>query len=252
MPSHRNPEDPPRNALVTGDAVAIEIATFLRHLESCFRARQRVAARAPEAGEPDDTAFSLELSIASLDRDVLHRTFPDLPPQIGLLGPTQAGKSSMANWLMGLDRAGVSPLAGFTIHPQGFCWGSGADAAADALVPFFHGLERVEPAALSRDQLARYTLAAVGAGLPSQLAPAGCIWDTPDFDSVDSEVYRSQVLRIAALADLAILVISKDKYADQTVWDMLGLLESLGQPSLVVMNKIEPQSRDLLVTSFHE
>lgn len=203
---------------------------------------------------PDDQRglFSLELSIASLDRDLLHQAAPSLPPQIGLLGPTQAGKSSMTNWLLGVTRAGVSPLAGFTIHPQGFYWGPDHDRLAEALAPFFRGLERVEAAALNRDHLDRYTLLPVDATLPTALAPSGCIWDTPDFDSVDSDIYRSQVLRIAALVDLAILVVSKDKYADQTVWDMLELLEALHQPVLVVINKIEPQACELLVSSFHE
>jgi len=252
MPSSRNPDRSPRNALVAGDPVAIEIASFLRHLESCFRARQRRSLRSSDAPDENRGVFSLELSIASVDRDLLHQAAPDLPPQIGLLGPTQAGKSSLTNWLLGVTRAGVSPLAGYTIHPQGFCWGPDHDRLAEDLAPFFRGLERVEAEALSREHLDRYTLSPAAATLPTGLAPSGCIWDTPDFDSVDSDIYRSQVLRIAALVDLAILVVSKDKYADQTVWDMLELLEALHQPVLVVINKIEPQASELVVSSFHE
>ena len=252
MPPARNSASPRPNALVSGDLVTIEIARFLRHLEGCFRARQQLPTRSPDAPDLHRVLFSLELSIACIDRDRLHQTAPELPPQIGLLGPTQAGKSSMVNWLLGGQYASVSPLAGFTVHPQGFGWGPESNLAADALVSFFHGLERAEPEALDRERLDRYSITIVDSALASGLATAGCIWDTPDFDSVDSDVYRSQVLRIAALADLAILVVSKDKYADQTVWDMLTLLEALGQPLLAVINKIDSPARELLVASFQE
>ena len=40
--------------------------------------------------------------------------------QIAIIGPTQAGKSSLVNVLLNSDLAGVSPLAGYTAHPQGF------------------------------------------------------------------------------------------------------------------------------------
>ena len=42
---------------------------------------------------------------------------------MAVVGPTQAGKSSLANVLLNSNAAGVSPLAGYTIHPQGFCTG---------------------------------------------------------------------------------------------------------------------------------
>ena len=43
--------------------------------------------------------------------------------QMAVVGPTQAGKSSLVNVLLNSNVAGVSPLAGYTIHPQGFCNG---------------------------------------------------------------------------------------------------------------------------------
>ncbi len=36
------------------------------------------------------------------------------------MGPTQVGKSTVVNLLLGKRVAEVSPLAGYTIHPQGF------------------------------------------------------------------------------------------------------------------------------------
>ncbi|MCK5871974.1 MAG: 50S ribosome-binding GTPase, partial [Methylococcales bacterium] len=44
-----------------------------------------------------------------------------LPLQVVVIGPTQAGKSSVCNLLLNNNLAGVSALAGYTVHPQGFC-----------------------------------------------------------------------------------------------------------------------------------
>ena len=46
---------------------------------------------------------------------------PEQPLQMTIVGPTQAGKSSLVNVLLNTGVAGVSPLAGYTVHPQGFC-----------------------------------------------------------------------------------------------------------------------------------
>ena len=56
----------------------------------------------------------------------------------------------------------------------------------------------------------------------SSYLPHGVLWDTPDFDSIDSATYREGVIRTIALADIIILVVSKEKYADQSVWDIMS------------------------------
>jgi hypothetical protein len=78
------------------------------------------------------------------------------------------------------------------------------------------------------------------------------LWDTPDFDSIDSTSYREGVLRTVALADVLILVVSKEKYADQTVWDMMALLEDLHQPTLICLNKLADGSESVLIPSLQE
>jgi GTPase SAR1 family protein len=190
---------------------------------------------------------SLSLALAFLESALAP---VDRPPQIAVIGPTQAGKSTVVNALLGEDRAGVSPLAGYTVHPQGFPVHL-PDAALAWLDDYFAGYARYTPGRLPSDRYDAYALADTLHGANHAL-PACVLWDTPDFDSVDALTYRAGVLRTAALADALLVVMSKDKYADQSVWDTLALLEPLGQPTVLCLNKTPSDVRDTLVRSLGE
>ena len=58
---------------------------------------------------------------AFIRKGQLIETNSNTPLQIAVIGPTQAGKSSIVNLILNSNNAGVSPLAGYTVHPQGFC-----------------------------------------------------------------------------------------------------------------------------------
>ena len=51
---------------------------------------------------------------------------------------------------------------------------------------------------------------------------------------------------------MIILVVSKEKYADQSVWDMMATLEALHQPTLICLNKLSEGSEALLLNSLKE
>ena len=159
----------------------------------------------------------------------------DLPPQIVVIGPTQAGKSTIANLLMGGEVAEASPLAGFTRHASGYFTDPNDEKIETACNNLLPGLNRSLPRHLSNDKLDCYTLQFK----PDTLAIRKplMVWDTPDFDSFSSRSYRSTVPKLCAVADLIVLVVSKDKYADQTVWDMLTLIGQIKRPMLVCINK---------------
>ncbi|MGR9107421.1 MAG: GTP-binding protein, partial [Gammaproteobacteria bacterium] len=72
------------------------------------------------------------------------------------------------------------------------------------------------------------------------------------FDSIHSANYYNSLLKAIALADVVLLAVSKDKYADQTVWNILGLIESLRQPMVIVLNKIAPENCSAVIQSFRE
>lgn len=169
--------------------------------------------------------------------------------QVAVLGPTQVGKSSLVNVLLNSQVAGVSPLAGYTVHPQGFCH-QVTRGDCQGLQRYFGRFQCVPPEQLARHRHDCYTLTEnVG---QSPYLPACVLWDTPDFDSIDSATYREGVIRAIALADVLVLVVSKEKYADQSVWDMMAELEPLKQPTLICLNKVAEGTEALLLASLKE
>lgn len=160
-----------------------------------------------------------------------------LSPQVVAVGPTQAGKSTLVNLLLGLTQAGVSSQAGFTVHCQGFAT---QDWQNDWLASFFAESNQVERQALQRGVLNEYACTNVANLLDDavrQTLPPALYWDTPDFDSVTQSQYRSPVLQCLGLADLVLMVVSKEKYADKSVWDVLSLLFMAGKRVMLVINK---------------
>jgi len=168
---------------------------------------------------------------------------------MAVVGPTQAGKSSLVNVLLNSNVAGVSPLAGYTIHPQGFCNGVNL-ADCTGLQRYFGRFQQLQQAQLSKDRHDCYSL--IENTTDSKLLPHGVLWDTPDFDSIDSATYREGVIRAIALADMVILVVSKEKYADQSVWDIMAAIEELHQPTIICLNKLIEGSESIIIQSLKE
>jgi len=168
---------------------------------------------------------------------------------MAVVGPTQAGKSSLVNVLLTSNAAGISPLAGYTIHPQGFCNGVSL-ADCSGLQRYFGRFQQLQQTQLSKDRHDCYSL--TENATDSGLLPHGVLWDTPDFDSIDSATYREGVIRAIALADMVILVVSKEKYADQSVWDIMAAVEELHQPTLICLNKLVEGSESIIIQSLKE
>ncbi len=197
----------------------------------------------------NDTLTSLVLSEAFLEKGELLERHPSLPVQIVVIGPTQVGKSSVVNVLLGDEYAGVSPLAGFTTRPQGFALGL-QDSDCSVIHHFFQGYGSIRSAE-GTTQYDIYSLRLIST--PEHPTFRSCVvWDTPDFDSIDAADYSDNLLRTVALADLILLAVSKEKYADETVWNMLSLIESLKQPTVVFLNKVSPEHSRAVIQSFSE
>lgn len=199
--------------------------------------------------ELEHNLTTLRLAEAYLECSEAAARYPGFPVHLAVIGPTQAGKSTVVNLVLGRESARVSPLAGYTVHPQGFAV-TGADAGQSALDAYFHGYHRLALVDLPRSDYRCFALEAVE--LPDFEFPGLVVWDTPDFDSVTARDYAVGVLRTVALADVVILVMSKDKYADQTVWDTMKLIEPLNQPTLLCLNKLDPETEPVLVRSLGE
>jgi GTPase SAR1 family protein len=191
----------------------------------------------------------LILAEAFIRKGQFRESLPEQLLQIAIIGPTQAGKSSLANVLLNSSLAGVSPLAGYTAHPQGFCNGV-TIADCSSLQRYFGRFQQLLPIQLSKNRYDCYSL--TENTHDSSYLPHCVLWDTPDFDSIDSANYREGVIRTMALADIIILAVSKEKYADQSVWDIMSDLETLHQPTIICLNKLSEDSETLVIDSLKE
>jgi GTPase SAR1 family protein len=196
-----------------------------------------------------DRIENLILAEALLRKGQMLDKTPDHPLQMAVIGPTQAGKSSVVNVLLNSDIAGVSPLAGYTMHPQGFCDGVTLSACS-GLQWYFGRFQQLQQNQLPKDRHDCYSL--TQSTINSSILPDGVVWDTPDFDSIDSANYREGVIRTVALADVVVLVVSKEKYADQSVWEVMSAIEVLQQPTVLCLNKISEGSEELLLHSLKD
>lgn len=162
-----------------------------------------------------DIVFSLRLAETGL---AMLESGPAPIPVVAVVGPTQTGKSTVVNILAGGAYVDTSPLAAHTQRASVLAVNAAPDAAGR--MPVFREIE-----------------------LPNEARPAGhagpacLIWDTPDFDSNAAAVYRQQAARVCALADLLVFVVSKEKYADQSVWVVLEAVAPLQTPTIMCLNK---------------
>jgi len=197
-----------------------------------------------EAHPGDSQSNRIRLTSLRLGESVLRhaalRGRADRAMEIAVIGPTQTGKSTVVNLLLGRRLAQVSPLAGFTRHPHGFAIGCGDDVSnADLFPGFTRGNlgDDVPPDAL-HFSLQSLDDPAAGRRL--------VLWDSPDFDSISAGVYQRGLLELLGRADAYVVVLSKEKYADLSVWTMLRLLAPLRRPTAIVLNKMTPDALEPL------
>jgi len=214
------------------------------------RYSRAISANGERSAELVDGYNTLRLADASLDKHKLNQTHPQHPLQVVIVGPTQAGKSTLCNLLLDTNVADISALAGFTVHAQGFA-ANVKNTNLKVLEELMLPLTRMPLDALNPEQLGHYALEPVQPG-PNALVNDCVVWDTPDFDSIESSGYRSSVLQALAMADVVILMVSKDKYADKTVWNMLKLINRLGKPLFVCINKLDDQDSETVISSFEQ
>jgi len=185
--------------------------------------------------KPVPNGQSLAYADALLRHSYMRENLEPLPAQIVVIGPTQAGKSTIVNSLLDTEAARASPLAGFTRHAQGFTTQEITDALSAKIQSLLPDWKAVSPAQLNNEELNTFSLAQIQTNYFTN--NKFMIWDTPDFDSVNSRDYRATAPVMCAMADAIVLVVSKEKYADQSVWDTLDLISPIQRPLFIVINK---------------
>lgn len=229
----------------------------MHHFISLLIKRNRELLKDDDHTDDVDVRSSLtSLAVAqnALRRMSLHKAQTSVPLQLVVVGPTQVGKSTLTNLLLQKSLAESSAQAGFTVHCQGFHVTehiqdryAGNDHWAHE---YFGELQLSSQNQLDRQVLGEYSLLETSS--ENTTFNETVIWDTPDFDSIRSFDYRAPLVKTIALADLIVFVVSKEKYADKTVWVMLELLSSLKVPVVVVMNKTPPSVRNELKASIEK
>ena len=244
-----------RNAIVYGEVLTDQhdgrsIRSFLRRLKERYqRLQAQLLEKDPQPGLPYPFLIeSLDLAESLFKREDLGLRSEKAPHQIGVFGPTQVGKSTVLNWLADRDLAMPSPLAGFTVHAQGFS-DTQLSQWCELLDRYFDPILRTRRSLLTPETLGCFSLEMQSSSLLPDFLRGTVIWDTPDFDSVMAGNYRESVTRVAGLCDVVVLVLSKDKYGDLTVWNFLSLIAPLGQPTLIVINKTDPSTDQALIQS---
>ena len=191
---------------------------------------------------------SLQFASANLAAINAKSDYPSHAPHIVVLGPTQSGKSTLVNLLLDTRAAAVSALAGFTVHSQGYAR-SIADNELAYVERIMSPLQHASAATLNSGDLMYYVCESVTTGANALIDDA-VVWDSPDFDSISARDYHLAVIKSAALADVIILTVSKDKYGDKRVWDMLELLHAMHKPLLVCINKLDEADRSVVENAF--
>lgn len=221
------------------------LAEFLCLLQS----RQQLLAAPADA--LDNAVFTLSYANALLRRIALFSECRTLPRQLLITGPTQSGKSTLVNLLLGTEAAKASPLAGYTRHPQGFGNTQITEpmqAEMEALFPDWVMCSRCQQ---EQEQVRAFSLEQIEQQRPFTDQPA-IVWDSPDFDSVSSRDYQESLPLVCAMADAICLVVSREKYADQSVWRLLRLIAPIETPLLICINKTSDSDRAVLLQSLEK
>lgn len=166
----------------------------------------------------------------------------DDPAHVVVAGGTNTGKSTIVNLLTGSDLAGMSAIARFSQHPIAFRTATVGDGFLNAHPSRFHGYERYAnrpPPRQSDIELERdgYRSALAVVDRHDGHIPDAVIWDSPDFSSDAARHYLHAVLDVAAIADVLVLVVTAESYADERALRLTRWLGLSGRRIIVVANK---------------
>ncbi len=230
----------------SGCDLADGLGRLLARISRSYEAFAAEARGWDAAGAAGTSRDALELALAALRQ----LNAPEAERQVLVIGPTQAGKSTLVNRIMDAEVAGVSPRAGFTTQPARFRieGAAGIGALGESRCPAGDSPQSGQGVASS--------------GFTPLTPPAGdeCagieVWDTPDFDSLAAHEYRAALLPVLARADLLVCVLTREKYADLAVWRMLDCVAPLGRALLLCLNKmtadVEPVVRESLAQQLRQ
>lgn len=226
-----------------------------------------LALEAPEPGDPAvDDAIRVPVrafAVAQMRMRIrpalqLGARWPELDPvQVALFGGTNTGKSTVMNLLIGRAAAGMNVRGRFSQHAEGYRPAHTADRWLDECPTRFSGYRRYRdehPPRQGDDDLRRNGYRPVFAlldperlALPALAAPAApgaVVWDAPDFSTEEGVSHLGTVVDLLALADLVVMAVTGESYADARGNALLKMVGEAGIATIIVPNKL-PESRTL-------
>ena len=165
----------------------------------------------------------------------------DAPLLAVLGGSTGAGKSTIANSLIGADVTPAGVLRPTTrapvlvCHPDDLAWFEDPDGVLPGL-----------PRSTSETSVGSVGLRLVTS---ESLASGLAILDAPDIDSVEL-ANHDLAAQLLGAADLWLFVTTAARYADAVPWEYLALAQERSAALAVVINRIPEDSQDEVVSHF--
>ena len=172
------------------------------------------------------------------------------PIHVAVFGGTNSGKSTVLNLLLGRAAAGMHATARFSQHPEAYCPGVlGVRWLAHAATRFrdYQCYHDGHPPRQSDDELAQHgyrpafailDLDHLGTPVLAQPTTTAVFWDAPDFSTEQAQTYLGAVLDVVALADIVILTVTDESYADDRGMALLHMVRDAGVMLYVVANKL--------------
>jgi hypothetical protein len=172
------------------------------------------------------------------------------PVHVALFGGTNSGKSTVLNLLVGRAAAGMHVMARFSQYPEAYCPDAFGDrwlTSAPSRFPGYQCYRNAHPPRQSDEALTQHgyrpafailDLDHLGAPLLAQPAATAVFWDAPDFSTEEAQTYLSAVLDVVALADLVIMTVTDESYADDRGTALLRMVSDSGVTLYVVANKL--------------
>jgi hypothetical protein len=172
------------------------------------------------------------------------------PVHVALFGGTNSGKSTVLNLLVGRAAAGMHVTARFSQYPEAYRPGVLGDrwlTNAPSRFREYQCYHDRHPPRQSDDDLAQHGYRPAFAILDldhletpvlAQPAATAVFWDAPDFSTEEAQTYLSAVLDVVALADLVIMTVTDESYADDRGTALLRMVSDSGVTLYVVANKL--------------
>lgn len=176
-----------------------------------------------------------------LDKDPLHAA---------VFGGTNTGKSTAINVLLGRAACGMRVTARFSQHPEAFRPLHLGNAWCEAFPTRFQGYRRYDgehPPRQDDQEIRRDGWRRAFAihdpeetaprALAESIAPEAVLWDAPDFSTEEAQSWLDGVLESVALAEVVLLVVTNESYADDRGVTLLKMVAGTGCALHVIGNK---------------